>query len=103
GIGVAGHAHKRILLSAQAGRTARASVQKPHLRIAVKEMRYMDSYAVHFGIQGVITKFLLLRLGWSLDSNAIPDSTLRRENEDALKSTIAAGFGLHFWKILLAG
>jgi hypothetical protein len=59
----------------------------------------MDTYALHAGVQGVITRFLLVRLGWSLDSNAIPDRTMRRENQDSLKQTLAFGVGVHVWKL----
>ena len=66
-------------------------------------MRYMDSYTIHAGIQGVITRFLVLRVGGAFDSNAIPDRAVRRENQDNLKGTVAGGFGLHFWKIFVDG
>ena len=74
-------------LSAQADWTAWSSIQKldarsrrPHADAS--EMRYMDTYAIHAGVQGVITRFLVLRVGGTFDSNAIPDRTLRRENQD---------------------
>ena len=51
----------------------------------------------------MITRFLVLRLGGAIDSNAIPDRTVRRENQDALKATVAVGFGVHFWKIFVDG
>ena len=66
-------------------------------------MRYMDTYAIHAGVQGVITRFLVARVGGSFDSNAIPDRTVRRENQDNLKGTVAAGLGVHFWKIFIDG
>src|SRR5262249_371747 len=69
----------------------------------VKEMRYMDTYTLHAGVQGVITRFLVLRLGGSFDSNAIPDRTLRRENQDNYKGTVNGGFGLHFSEIFVDG
>jgi hypothetical protein len=61
----------------------------------------MDSYAVHAGVQGVITRFLVLRLGGSVDTNAIPDRTVRRENQDDLKGTVNLGVGVHVWKIFI--
>ena len=107
GLGVTVFPHRRITLSVQADWTAWSSVQTLTVNLAglpqVKEMRYMDSYAIHAGVQGVITRFLVLRTGAAFDSNAIPDRTVRRENQDNLKATVAAGFGLHFWKFFIDG
>jgi hypothetical protein len=64
-----------------------------------KFMRLHDSWALHLGLQASLTRFLQARVGWALDGNAIPDRTMRRENQDGLKSTIAVGAGLHFWKL----
>jgi len=105
GLGVTVFPHRRILVTAQADWTGWSSIQQLALNIGgliqAKEMRYMDTYAIHAGVQGVITRYLLVRLGASLDSNAIPDRTSRRENEDGVKSTVSAGLGVHFWKIFL--
>ncbi|MGZ3444030.1 MAG: OmpP1/FadL family transporter, partial [Polyangia bacterium] len=91
GLGVTVFPHKRILATVQADWTAWSSIQKLALDIGgliqSREMRYMDTYAIHAGVQGVITRFLLVRVGGSLDSNAIPDRTMRRENQDSLKGT----------------
>src|SRR5439155_20570760 len=107
GLGIAVTPHRRIMATVQGDWTAWSSVQTLNLSVAginqPKQMRYLDSYALHVGVQGVVTRFLLLRLGWALDSSAIPDRTMRRENQDALKSTLALGFGLHFWKIFIDG
>ncbi len=107
GAGIAVTPYSRIMLSAQADWTGWSSLQKLDLTVAgiavPKELRYMDTYAVHIGAQGIITRWLLLRVGYTYDSNAIPDRDVRRENEDAVKQTIAAGFGLHFWKIFIDG
>jgi long-chain fatty acid transport protein len=107
GVGVAVTPFSRLMVSAQADWTGWSSLQSLDLTVAgiaePKVMKYMDSYAVHLGFQGVITNFLLLRFGLAYDSNAIPDSTVRRENEDAQKGTIAGGFGLRFWKIFIDG
>ena len=104
-LGVTLFPHRRILVTAQADWTAWSSIQKLSIDLGgltqAKEMRYMDSYAVHAGVQGVITRFLLLRLGLAIDSNAIPDRTVRRENQDGFKATVAGGVGLHFWKIFI--
>lgn len=107
GLGVTVFPHKRILATVQADWTAWSSIQQLALNIGglvvPKEMRYMDSYAIHAGVQGVITRFLVARIGGSLDSNAIPDRTVRRENQDVLKGTVSAGLGVHFWKIFVDG
>ena len=106
-LGVTVFPHRRILATVQADWTAWSSVQKLSVDLGgisqVRQERYMDTFAIHAGVQGVITRFLLLRAGWSLDSNAIPDRTVRRENQDGLKNTLAAGFGLHLWKLFIDG
>ncbi|MCU1280423.1 MAG: rane protein involved in aromatic hydrocarbon degradation [bacterium] len=107
GLGVTVFPHRRILATVQADWTAWSSIQKLAIDIGDlvqnKEMRYMDTYAIHAGLQGVITRYLVARVGGSLDSNAIPDRTVRRENQDVLKGTVAAGLGVHFWKIFVDG
>ncbi len=104
-LGVTVFPHRRILATVQADWTGWSSFQKLALDIGgliqAKEMRYMDTYAIHAGVQGVITRFLLLRVGGALDSNAIPDRTVRRENQDGVKGTVSAGVGVHFWKIFV--
>jgi long-chain fatty acid transport protein len=105
-LGVAVRAHSRIIATVQGDWSGWSSVQNLSLQLAgllpvVKPMRYMDSYALHVGVQGVVTRFLVLRLGFALDGNAIPDSTVRRENQDAPKATLAGGVGLHFWKVFI--
>jgi long-chain fatty acid transport protein len=105
GLGVAVTPHRRILISVQGDWTGWSSVQKLDLVVAgapqPKQMRYRDSWSAHVGLQGAVTRFLVLRLGWSWDSNAVPDYTTRRENIDAAKSTISGGIGLHIWKIFI--
>jgi long-chain fatty acid transport protein len=107
GLGVTVFPHKRLFATVQADWTGWSSIQTLTLDIGgitqAKQMRYMDTYAIHAGVQGVITRFLVLRVGGALDSNAIPDRTVRRENQDSFKGTIDAGFGLHFWKIFIDG
>ena len=107
GLGVTVYPLRRLLASVQADWTGWSSVQQLAIDIGglivPKEMRYMDTYTVHLGVQGVITRFLVARLGWAYDSNAIPDRTSRRENQDGPKDTVAAGLGVHFWKIFLDG
>jgi long-chain fatty acid transport protein len=105
GLAVTVFPHRRILVTVQGDWTAWSSVQKLNLDIGglqvPKEMRYMDSYTVHAGIQGVITRYLVARLGGSVDTNAIPDRTVRRENQDDLKGTVDVGLGVHVWKIFI--
>ena len=102
-LGVTVFPHRRILATVQADWTGWSSVQQLTLEVAglpqSRQERYLDTYALHAGVQGVITRFLLVRLGWSLDSSAIPDRTMRRENQDSLKQTLAAGVGVHVWKL----
>jgi long-chain fatty acid transport protein len=102
-LGVTVFPHRRLLATVQADWTGWSSVQKLALEVAglpqLKQMRYSDTYAIHAGVQGVITRYLVLRGGYSFDSNAIPDRTVRRENQDSVKHTLAAGLGVHFWKI----
>jgi long-chain fatty acid transport protein len=106
-LGVTVIPHRRILGTIQADWTGWSSVQRLALDVGGlvqnSQMRYLDTYAIHAGVQGVITRFLLVRAGWSIDSNAIPDRTMRRENQDSVKHTLAAGLGLHFWKIFIDG
>jgi long-chain fatty acid transport protein len=103
-VGVAVRAHARLLVSVQGDWTGWSLAQQLDVNLEgvggnIRELRYRDSYAVHLGLQGVITRYLLARLGWALDSNAIPDETVRRENQDTLKSTVAVGLGIYVWKI----
>jgi long-chain fatty acid transport protein len=103
GLGVTVYPHRRLLVTVQADWTGWSSIQKLAIDIAglsvAREMRYMDTYTLHAGIQGVITRYLVARLGAAIDSNAIPDRTVRRENQDVFKGTVAAGLGVHVWKI----
>jgi long-chain fatty acid transport protein len=105
GLGVSVTPIRRLMVTAQVDWTGWSSVQSLDLTVGgiaqPKAMRYQDSYAIHFGLQGVLTRFMLLRLGWAWDSNAIPDRTLRRENIDSDKSTLALGLGFHFWRIFI--
>jgi long-chain fatty acid transport protein len=107
GLGVTVFPHPRLFATVQADWTGWSSIQTLTLDIGgitqARQMRYMDTYAIHAGVQGVITRFLVLRVGGALDSNAIPDRTVRRENQDSLKGTVDVGFGLHFWKIFIDG
>jgi long-chain fatty acid transport protein len=104
-LGVTVFAHPRFLTSVQADWTAWSSIQNLSIDAlgitTPKAERFQDAYAVHLGFQGIITRYLLARLGVALDSNAIPDRTVRRENQDNLKATLAVGIGVHVWKIFI--
>jgi len=107
-LGVAFKPHSRILVTVQGDWTGWSSVQKLSLELSgllpvVKQLRYSDTWALHLGLQSAVTRWLIGRVGFALDGNAIPDSTMRRENQDALKATLAVGGGLHFWKLFLDG
>jgi long-chain fatty acid transport protein len=108
GLGIAVQPHWRVIASVQGDWTGWSSVQVLNPALSgipdnqtTRQMKYSDSYALHLGLQTVISKNVLVRAGYALDSNAIPDATVRRENQDALKGTVSAGLGLHFWKLFL--
>ena len=106
GLGVAVWPHRRLMASIQGDWTGWSSVQRLDVAIGTlqpqtKWMRYRDTYALHLGLQAVFTRFLVGRVGYTFDSNAIPDRDMRRENEDANKHTLGFGLGLHFWKLFI--
>lgn len=108
GIGITIKPHPRFLATLQGDWTGWSSVQQLNVNVTgltapPKQMLFKDSYALHLGLQGIITRYLLVRLGYAIDTNAIPDETVRRENEDGLKATLSAGLGLHFWKLFIDG
>jgi long-subunit fatty acid transport protein len=100
-------AHRRLFVTAQGDWTGWSSLQKLTIDLAglpeVRQMRYRDTYTVHAGAQITATRFLLFRVGASVDSDALPDRTVRRENRDELKATVACGFGVHVWKLFFDG
>ena len=106
GLGITIKPHPRFFATLQGDWTGWSSVQTLNVNVTgltapPKEMLFRDSYALHLGLQGIITHYLLARLGYAIDTNAIPDETVRRENEDGLKATLSAGLGLHFWKVFI--
>jgi long-chain fatty acid transport protein len=107
GLGVSVFPFKRLMASVQADWTAWSSVQTLTVDLGglpqVKQMRYNDTYSIHAGLQGVITRWLVARLGYTFDSSAIPDRTMRRENIDSDKHVVAAGLGVHVWKLFFDG
>lgn len=105
GLGVAVFPLKRLMATVQADWTGWSSVQQLTLEVAGlqqgKAYRYNDTYALHAGVQGVITRWLVARVGYAFDSSAAPDRTSRRENIDNDKHTLAVGLGTHVWKIFV--
>ena len=104
GLGIAVKPHWRVLASVQGDWTGWSSVQKLSIELAglppqVKVTKFSDSFALHVGLQTIITKMVLVRLGYAVDSNAIPDAAVRRENVDSTKGTLAVGLGLRLWKL----
>jgi long-chain fatty acid transport protein len=106
GLGIAVWPHKRVVVSAQADWTGWSSIQRLELNLEgigpqTRFMRYRDTFAAHLGVQAAITRFLVARVGYTFDGNAISDRDMRRENEDANKHTFGFGLGLHFWKLFI--
>jgi long-chain fatty acid transport protein len=98
--------HWRVLATVQGDWTGWSSVQGLTVAIAglspiSRAFRYSDTFALHAGLQTIITKNVLVRAGYSFDTNAIDDCCIRRESQDALKQTLAAGLGLHFWRLFI--
>jgi long-chain fatty acid transport protein len=59
----------------------------------VKQMQFSDTFTLHAGGEATFSRFAA-RLGFSVDGNAIPDATSRRENQDGLKYDATFGFGV---------
>ena len=65
-------------------------------------MRYLDTYAIHAGVQGVITRFLRARASaGAFDSTPSPIAPCAARTRTHLKDTVAAGLGVHFWKFFI--
>jgi long-chain fatty acid transport protein len=106
GLGVAVWPHRRLQVSVQGDWTGWSSVQRLDVSIGTLPaqtswMRYKDTYALHLGLQAFFTRFLVGRVGYTFDGNAIDARDMRRENEDANKHTLGFGLGLHFWKLFI--
>ena len=82
-------------------RDGTADVAREHGARVVEEPVPGYGAAVHAGVQGVINQYALVRLGYTWDGNAIPDSTVRRENQDGVKNFLSAGLGIHVWRLYL--
>jgi long-chain fatty acid transport protein len=106
GLALAVKPHWRVLAHLQGDWYGWSSVQKltielPGLATQVRAMRFQDSWQVHAGLQVVLTANVLVRAGYALDTNAATPATIRRENIDGVKHTLAGGLGVRFWKIYL--
>ncbi len=107
-LSVAFKPHPRILAVVQGDWTGWSSMQQLTVTITgvapqIRRLSFNDVFSFHAGVQGIITRFLLARLGVAYDPQANPDATQRRENEDGNKVTINCGLGVHFWKLFLDG
>jgi long-chain fatty acid transport protein len=107
-LGIAVRPHPRFLASVQGDWTGWSSIDRLRLEVAglppslsTRQMRYTDSFAVRLGVQAVAHRMVALRAGYTFDSNAIPDETSRRENQDGPKHLIAVGLGVHVWRLFL--
>jgi long-chain fatty acid transport protein len=105
GLGLMVTPHQRFMATVQADWTGWSSVQRLDVTVAdannPQQERYRDSWGVHLGLQAVATSWMLVRVGWAWDSNAVPDRTMRRENTDGDKSTVALGLGFRIWKVFI--
>jgi long-chain fatty acid transport protein len=106
GLGIAVLPHRRVMISAQGDWNAWSSVQRLDVNVEgltpqTRFLRFRDTFAFHLGVQAAFTRFLVGRVGYTWDGNAVPDRTMRRENEDNDKHTLGFGLGLHFWKLFI--
>ena len=56
-------------------------------------LNFQDNWTAHVGFEYLIGATMVARLGYSLDTNAIPDVAMERQYADVLKHTVGAGFG----------
>jgi long-chain fatty acid transport protein len=56
-------------------------------------LNFQDTWTGHVGGEYLIGDTMVARLGYSIETNAIPDVAMERQYADALKHTVAAGFG----------
>jgi long-subunit fatty acid transport protein len=97
-LGVAVRAASFLRLVAQGDWTGWSSIQKLEVAFSgglaqPKGMRFADNFTLHAGAEGTFSRFAV-RLGFGVDTNAIPDATSRRENRDGLKYDITGGAGV---------
>jgi long-chain fatty acid transport protein len=107
GLGIAVRPHARLLLSVQGDWTAWSAVQSLAIEVAgfgaptVRRYRLGDAFGLRFGGQVFVHRMVAIRVGYLVESSAVPDETVRRENQDGLKMTLGGGLGLHFWKMFI--
>jgi long-chain fatty acid transport protein len=96
-IGAAFKPIDRLRLSVQLDWNNWSSFQKLVLRYpptpAEVYLDFKDSWTAHVGGEYYFTDAIVARLGYALDTQAIPDISMERQYADALKHTINAGFG----------
>lgn len=101
--------HWRVLTTIQGDWIGWSSVQNLTVNVTgltsqMRPTRYRDVFQFHVGLQTIITRFMLARIGYAFDTAAIPaegDCCIRREQIDAFKQTLAAGLGFHVWRLFL--
>jgi long-chain fatty acid transport protein len=96
-IGAAFKPINRLRLAVQLDWTNWSSFEKLVLRYpptpAEVYLDFKDSWTAHVGAEYYFTDAIVGRLGYSLDTQAIPDVSMERQYADALKHTVNAGFG----------
>jgi long-chain fatty acid transport protein len=101
-LGLSVRAARFLRLVAQADWTGWSSMQELAVSFGgasqVRPLRFSDNYTVRAGAEVTVWR-LALRLGAALDTNAIPDSTSRREDRDGLKYDLTGGVGVRFWRM----
>ncbi|MBI5478518.1 MAG: outer membrane protein transport protein [Deltaproteobacteria bacterium] len=87
----------RLRLAVQLDWTNWASFQQLLLRYpptpAAVYLNFQDAWAGHVGGEYLIGDSMVARLGYAIETNAIPDVSMERQYADGLKHTIGAGFG----------
>lgn len=99
-LGLSVRAARWLRLVVQGDWTGWSSMQSLDLRFTgssslsqSRPLAFSDSYTLHAGSELSFGRYAL-RLGCSLDTNAIPDATSRRETRDGLKEDVTAGLGV---------
>lgn len=101
-LGLSVRASRFLRLVAQADWTGWSSMQELAVSFGgasqVRPLRFADNYTVRAGAEVTVWR-LALRVGAAVDTNAIPDSTSRREDRDGLKYDLTGGLGVRFWRM----
>jgi long-chain fatty acid transport protein len=56
-------------------------------------LNFNDSWTGHVGAEYFIGDAMVARLGYAIDTKAVPDATMERQYVDGLKHSVGAGFG----------